>query len=107
MPQLIIDAKRNTTYDAIVIGSGISGGWAAKQLCEKGLKIVVLERARIVNLVTDYPTINDEAWDAILNGALTPEKRDIHYLAIRTEFIDNSNEHFFDNDRKNPYTEGG
>ena len=46
------------TYDAIVIGSGISGGWAAKELCEKGLKTLVLERGRNVEHIKDYPTAN-------------------------------------------------
>ena len=45
---------KNNTYDAIVIGSGISGGWAAKELCEKGLKTLVLERGRNVKHVSDY-----------------------------------------------------
>ncbi len=49
-----------TNYDAIVVGTGISGGWAAKELCEKGLKTLVLERVRIVKHVEDYPTINDD-----------------------------------------------
>ena len=43
------------TYDAIVIGSGISGGWAAKELCEKGLKTLVLERGRMVEHIKDFP----------------------------------------------------
>jgi choline dehydrogenase-like flavoprotein len=44
------------TFDAIVIGSGISGGWAAKELCEKGLKTLVLERGKNVEHIKDYPT---------------------------------------------------
>lgn len=51
------------TYDAIVIGSGISGGWAAKELCEKGLKTLVLERGRNVEHIKDYPTANMEVYD--------------------------------------------
>ena len=51
-----IDAKQANQYDAIVIGSGISGGWAAKELCEKGLRTLVLDRGRNVDHVTDYPT---------------------------------------------------
>ena len=43
-------------YDAIVVGSGISGGWAAKELTEKGLKVLMLERGRDVKHITDYPT---------------------------------------------------
>jgi len=46
------------SYDAIVIGSGISGGWAAKELCEKGMKTLVLERGRNVGHIKDYTTMN-------------------------------------------------
>ncbi|MDX2248944.1 MAG: GMC family oxidoreductase [Bacteroidia bacterium] len=56
-------ARKDHTYDAIVIGSGISGGWAAKELCEKGLKTLVLERGRNVEHVKDYPTANKEVWE--------------------------------------------
>jgi choline dehydrogenase-like flavoprotein len=59
----ITQINADHTYDAIVIGSGISGGWAAKELCEKGLKTLVLERGRMVRHVTDYPTMNNEHWD--------------------------------------------
>ncbi|GAC1425185.1 MAG: hypothetical protein NVSMB7_01450 [Chitinophagaceae bacterium] len=52
-----------STYDAIVIGSGISGGWAAKELCEKGLKTRVLERGRNVEHIKDYPTANLSRWE--------------------------------------------
>ena len=48
--------KEANSYDAIVIGSGIGGGWAAKELCEKGLKTLVLERGRPVDHIKDYPT---------------------------------------------------
>jgi len=105
MAQFITDANRDTTYDAIVIGSGISGGWAAKELCEKGLKTLVLERGRIVNHVTDYPTMNDDPWDDELKGALTPEDRENHYKGIRSGFIGQSTKHFYANDKENPYTE--
>ena len=54
MANFNIDAQKDVTYDAIVIGSGISGGWAAKELCEKGLKTLVLERGPIVEHVIDY-----------------------------------------------------
>ncbi len=50
--------KEKNTYDAIVIGSGISGGWAAKELCEQGLNTLVLERGRNVEHIKDYPTYN-------------------------------------------------
>lgn len=48
----------NENYDAIVVGTGISGGWAAKELCENGLKTLVLERGRMVTHIKDYPTAN-------------------------------------------------
>lgn len=63
MANLAIDAVKAMTYDAIVIGSGISGGWAAKELCEKGLKTLVLERGRDVKHGTDYPTANLNPWE--------------------------------------------
>ena len=53
----------NQEFDAIVVGTGMSGGWAAKELCEKGLKTLVLERGRMVNHIEDYPTMNDDPWD--------------------------------------------
>ena len=56
-------AKDQQTYDAIVIGSGISGGWAAKELCEKGLSTLLLERGRNVEHVKDYPTAFLNPWD--------------------------------------------
>jgi len=49
-------------YDAIVIGTGITGGWAAKELCEGGLKTLVLERGRMVRHREDYPTMNMDPW---------------------------------------------
>lgn len=61
-------ARKDNTYDAIVVGSGISGGWAAKELCEKGLKTIVLERGRNVEHIKDYTP--DEAKNVfITDGA--------------------------------------
>ena len=73
MANLNIDAMKENTYDAIVIGSGMSGGWAAKELCEKGLKTLVLERGREVKH-GDYPTAMMDPWDHELHGAMTPEE---------------------------------
>ena len=50
------------TYDAIVIGSGISGGWAAKELCDLGVKTLVLERGRNIEHIKDYPTATKGPW---------------------------------------------
>jgi len=100
-----IDAKKNMTYDAIVIGSGISGGWAAKELCEGGLKTLVLERGRIVEHVVDYPTMNNDPWDLELRGALGPEDLKKHAIGARAGFVGANNGHFYANDEENPYTE--
>lgn len=100
-----IDAKKDMTYDAIVIGSGISGGWAAKELCEGGLKTLVLERGRIVEHVKDYPTMGKESWDWEARGSIGPEDQKKHYKAIRAGFIDENTKHFYANDEENPYTE--
>ncbi|QHV99367.1 GMC oxidoreductase [Spirosoma endbachense] len=78
MANLTIDAVKAMTFDAIVIGSGISGGWAAKELCQKGLKTLVLERGRDVKHGTDYPTANLNPWDFPHRGQLP--------LDIRAEY---------------------
>ena len=105
MANFNIDAKKETVYDAIVIGSGISGGWAAKELCEKGLKTLVLERGRIVEHVVDYPTMNLDPWDMELRGGLTPEEQEKHYKNIRSGWVGKDTEHFWADDAANPYTE--
>ena len=53
----------NNTYDAIVVGSGISGGWAAKELTEKGLKVLLLERGRNIEHIKDYVNANKDVWE--------------------------------------------
>ena len=100
-----IDAKKQGTYDAIVIGSGISGGWVAKELCEKGLKTLVLERGRIVEHVVDYPTMTLDPWDTELRGGLTPQQQKKHYKKMRSGWMGTDTEHFWADDQANPYTE--
>ena len=65
-------ADKNT-FDAIVIGSGMSGGWAAKEFCEKGLKTLLLERGRDVKHIKDYPTTNMFPWEFKHRGQLPYE----------------------------------
>ncbi|MGL1432860.1 NAD(P)-binding protein, partial [Vibrio parahaemolyticus] len=50
-------------FDAIVIGSGISGGWAAKELTEKGLKVLMLERGQNIEHIKDYVNANKDPWE--------------------------------------------
>ncbi len=75
MANLLIDSVRKRTYDAIVIGSGASGGWAAKELCDKGLKTLVLERGRDVKHIQDYPSAGKAPWQFEYRGTLPLEKR--------------------------------
>ena len=100
------DGTNEVTYDAIVVGSGISGGIAAKELCEKGLKTLVLERGRDVKH-GDYPTANLESWDLPNRGRTPKEEVDKHYFKQkRTGYtIREANKHWFVKDDENPYTE--
>lgn len=72
---MLEDTKNKRTYDAIVIGSGASGGWAAKELCGKGLKTLVLERGRMVRHIEDYPTASKAPWEFEFRGVIPIEKR--------------------------------
>ncbi|MEM7368759.1 MAG: GMC family oxidoreductase [Bacteroidota bacterium] len=93
------------TYDAIVIGSGISGGWAAKELTEKGLKTLVLERGRDVKH-GDYPTAHSETWDFEGRGQKDPEKIKTQLKQNRTGYTTRpASAHWFVNDLDNPYSE--
>ncbi len=76
MANLNIDAKNQNTYDAIVIGSGVSGGYAAKELTEKGLKVLMLERGRMLNHITDYEAAMTDPWEFKYNGQLTMEQKE-------------------------------
>ncbi len=93
-------------YDAIVIGTGITGGWAAKELCEKGLKTLVLERGRMVKHITDYPTMYQDPWDFEFRGKQTRKEESRQKKQARTGYVtDKSTSHFFVDDIKHPYNE--
>ncbi|MEP0711195.1 GMC family oxidoreductase [Algoriphagus sp.] len=72
---MLQDSKEKRTYDAIVIGSGASGGWAAKELTEKGLKTLVLERGRMVRHIEDYPTASKAPYEFEFRGAIPVQQR--------------------------------
>src|SRR5258708_35445474 len=72
-------AKKQNGYDAIVVGSGISGGWAAKELCEKGLKVLMLERGSNV-VHPNYPTATKDPWEFKYKFNLTVEDKEKHYV---------------------------
>ncbi len=93
-------------YDAIVVGTGISGGWAAKELCENGLKTLVLERGRMVTHIKDYPTANLDPWDMPNNGDLTPEQKSRQEKQARTGYtVRAESSHWFVDDVTHPYNE--
>ncbi len=96
---------QQNTYDAIVIGSGISGGWAAKELCEKGLKTLVLERGRDVKH-GDYPTAMKESWEFEGRTKLPPSELAKQEKQARTGYTTHpASAHWFVNDLENPYSE--
>ncbi|MGV6830758.1 MAG: GMC oxidoreductase [bacterium] len=96
----------NTEFDAIVVGTGISGGWAAKELCEKGLKTLVLERGRMVKHREDYPTANLDPWDLPNGGRPTAETKKRMFKQNRTGYTTHeARKHFFVDDLKHPYNE--
>ncbi|TNE53597.1 MAG: GMC family oxidoreductase [Bacteroidetes bacterium] len=92
-------------YDAIVIGSGISGGWAAKELTEKGLKVLLLERGRNIEHVTGYTTANKQVWEFPHRGRLTREMQETHPVQKRDYPYSEFNPDFWVNDLECPYTE--
>jgi choline dehydrogenase-like flavoprotein len=96
-------AVAEQTYDAIVIGSGISGGWAAKELCEKGLKTLVVERGRDVKHLKDYPTTNMNPWEFDHRTELTAKLKKDNPIAGKCYAFDEATQHFFVKDDEHPY----
>ncbi|MDH4089834.1 MAG: GMC family oxidoreductase [Cyclobacteriaceae bacterium] len=103
---MVLNLKGNDqyTYDAIVVGSGISGGWAAKELCEKGLKVLMLERGMPLQH-PDYPTATKDPWEFPYCGSLTQEDKTKSFVQARHYSFREDNKHFYINDLENPYTE--
>ena len=99
------DTKQNRTFDAIVVGSGISGGWAAKELTEKGLKTLLLERGRDVKHVKDYPTINHHPWDFEHRGQMPRAVTEENPVVSKCYAYREDAAHFFVKDVEHPYTQ--
>ncbi len=93
-----------TDFDAIVVGSGISGGWAAKELTEKGLKVLMLERGAPIRHGADYKGEHMAPWDIPFGGKPLRELYKNEY-AIQSKIyaFDETTRHFFNNDKENPY----
>src|SRR6187431_3350213 len=102
---LNLNAQDQNTYDAIVVGTGISGGWAAKELTEKGLKTLVLDRGRDVKH-GDYPTATKDIWEFPYGGRATDEDLKRQAIAARSGYaITQASKHWFVDDTEHPYTE--
>jgi choline dehydrogenase-like flavoprotein len=100
---MAVDESRS--YDAIVVGTGISGGWAAKELTEKGLKTLVLERGRMVRH-GEYPTTTKDLWELPYGGRATSEDLRKQGVAARTGYVlTQAAKHWFVDDTEYPYTE--
>ncbi|MGN6298970.1 MAG: GMC oxidoreductase [Ginsengibacter sp.] len=95
--------KQQNTFDAIVIGSGISGGWAAKELCDNGLKTLVLERGRDVKHIVDYPTATKAPWEFKHRGQMTKEFLQENPLISKAAGFGEDTAHFFIKDKDHPY----
>ncbi len=105
MGNLNIDNIKERSFDAIVIGSGISGGWAAKELTEKGLKTLVLERGRDVKHNIDYPTTNKYPYEFEHRNELTREIKEQNPIASRCYAFREDAMHFFVKDDEHPYVQ--
>ena len=92
-------------FDAIVIGSGISGGWAAKELCEKGLKTLVLERGKKMDHVTDYHTALKDPWQFENRNNPTFETRQRNPIQSKCYAWNEGTQHLFVEDSEHPYTQ--
>jgi choline dehydrogenase-like flavoprotein len=93
-------------FDAIVVGTGISGGWAAKELTEKGLKTLVLDRGRMITHIEDYHTANMNPWDFEGGDNITEDAKKRQPKQSRTGYVNReSSRHFFVDDIDHPYNE--
>src|SRR5580704_8098863 len=92
-------------YDAIVVGSGISGGWAAKELTEKGLRVLLLERGRNVEHVKDYVNATKGPWEYLHRGGRTYAMEQAYPVLKRDYPLNEKNLAFWVNEKDSPYTE--
>lgn len=105
MSYLNIDSIKERTFDAIVIGSGISGGWSAKELTGRGLRTLLLERGRNVQHVTDYPTTMMQPWEFEHLGQIPKALKDANPIASRCYAFNEDAAHFFVKDAEHPYVQ--
>ena len=99
----ILNHAEKRTYGAIVIGSGVAGGWAAKEFCDKGIKTLVLERGRNVTHNEDYPTTLLSPWELEHRGQLTKAEIDANPIASKCYVFREDAKHFVVKDNEHPY----
>src|ERR1700744_1820349 len=105
MSNLNIDSVKERTFDAIVIGSGMSGGWAAKELTDKGLKTLILERGRDVKHIKDYPTTNLYPWEFKHRGEMPMDVQEGHPVVNPLHCFKENGAHFFVKEYEHPYVQ--
>ncbi len=103
IPNINSKGVQQNTFDAIVIGSGMTGGWAAKELCEKGLKTLVLERGRNVEHIKDYTTATIAPWELPHRGHLTNKMIQENPVVSKCYAFTEATQHFFVKDNEHPY----
>jgi choline dehydrogenase-like flavoprotein len=103
MANLNIDSVKERTFDAIVIGSGMSGGWAAKEFTDKGYKTLILERGRDVKHIKDYPTTNMYPWEFEHRGEMPMAVQEANPVVNRCYAFHEDAAHFFVKDKEHPY----
>ncbi len=96
---------QSTEYDAIVVGSGISGGWAAKELTEKGLRVLLLERGRNVEHIKDYVNATKGLWEYPHRGGRTRAMEEAYPVLKRDYPLNETNLEFWVDEQESPYTE--
>ncbi len=105
MPNFNINSTEKNTYDAIVIGSGMSGGWAAKEFTDKGLKTLVIERGRDVKHVKDYPTTNLQPWELTHRGQVNEDLRKENPIVSKCYNFREDSHQFLAKDKEQPYVQ--
>ena len=96
---------KSNTFDTIVVGAGMSGGWAAKEFSEQGFKTLLLERGPNVEHLKDYPTTNMQPWEFKHRGRLTAQDMEENPIASSCYAYREDAKHFFVKDKEHPYVQ--